>query len=301
MDSVNEKDLKAPGAVEISPGRLSVLEGITGSRSRDFELPLHFEIAAIIICKKGVAKVVLNDYGTLLHPDEVLFIAPDSILEKFEDRSGDCEISIVMISGAERFRSVVIDRQLWDLIFRLRKHPVIRLDKKDKEFAFSYKQLTSTILRYQKDLPYSEQVLGSLADTFLFQLLNMVTARFSYQNRDQERIPGQRVFLQFLDELKADDGHTRSVEKMARRLCVSPKYLARVVKENSGMTPSQWMNEYTMRTTIQQLRHTDKSMKDIALSLNFPNASSFGTFFRRHAGLSPANYRRKTVEKKSPA
>ena len=78
---------------------------------------------------------------------------------------------------------------------------------------------------------------------------------------------------------------------MADRLCVSPKYLARIVRVNSGMTPSQWMDEYTMREIVRELRRTDKSMKDISMSLGFPNPSSFGTFFRKHAGMSPASYR----------
>ena len=285
------KDLKAPGAVEISPGRLSVLEGLTGKRPRTYKLPLRFEIAALVICKSGAAKVILNDVPLILHADELLFVAPESILEQFEDVTGEYEITLVMISGAERFRSVVIDRRLWDLVFHLRQHPVIRIGKKDKKLAASYKDLTSQLLDLHEEEPYSEQVLGALADAFLFQLLNLITAKLTYRARSEGKKPGQRVFLLFLDELKAEGGHIRPVEYMARKLCVSPKYLARVVKENSGMTPSQWMDEYTMREIVRELRHTDKSMKGISMSLGFPNPSSFGTFFRKHAGMSPASYR----------
>lgn len=291
MDSIGMKDLKAPGAVEISPGRLSVMEGLTGKRPRTYKLPLRFEIAALVICKSGAAKVILNDVPLILHADELLFIAPESILEQFEDVTGEYEITLVMISGAERFRSVVIDRKLWDLVFHLRQHPVIRIGKKDKKLAASYKDLTSQLLDLHEEEPYREQVLGALADAFLFQLLNLITAKLSYRARSEGKKTGQRVFLLFLDELKAEGGHIRSVEYMARKLCVSPKYLARVVKDNSGMTPSQWMDEYTMREIVRELRHTDKSMKDISMSLGFPNPSSFGTFFRKHAGMSPASYR----------
>ena len=41
------------------------------------------------------------------------------------------------------------------------------------------------------------------------------------------------------------------------------------------------------------IRNTDKSIKEIADSLNFPNASAFGTFFKKQVGMSPVNYRLK--------
>ena len=36
-----------------------------------------------------------------------------------------------------------------------------------------------------------------------------------------------------------------------------------------------------------------KSIKEIADILNFPNASAFGTFFKKQVGMSPINYRQK--------
>ena len=45
------------------------------------------------------------------------------------------------------------------------------------------------------------------------------------------------------------------------------------------------MDGYFLITT------TDKSIKEIADLLNFPNASAFGTFFKKQVGMSPVNYR----------
>jgi len=293
MHNVTNKDLKAPGVIEISPGKLSIVKDINREKKLEFSLPVHFEIAAVIVCKKGEAKAVLNDIPITIHEEDFLVITPDSILEKFEDISGDCDISIIMISGAERFRAILIDRQLWDLMIRVRKDPVIHLSKKDKSLGLISKELMIQVFNSQSKGAYTEQLLSAIADVFLFEILNMLSDKFAYQPRREEKISGQRVFLRFIDTLKDSYGQLRSVDEMARTLCVSPKYLARVVKDNSGMTPSQWMDEYTMRAIIHELRHTDKPMKDIALSMGFPNPSSFGTYFRKHEGISPAAYRKK--------
>jgi transcriptional regulator GlxA family with amidase domain len=39
------------------------------------------------------------------------------------------------------------------------------------------------------------------------------------------------------------------------------------------------------------LRTTDLSVQQIAHEMNFANASFFGQFFRKHAGITPLNYR----------
>ena len=39
------------------------------------------------------------------------------------------------------------------------------------------------------------------------------------------------------------------------------------------------------------MKNTNMTIQQIAGDLSFPNASSFGTFFKKHTGLSPKNYR----------
>jgi len=293
MNCVSLKDLNAPGVIEISSGRLYVVQEMKGRRSEGYDFPIRFDLAAVVLCHKGSADVVMNDLHVTLQRDEILFITPGSIMESFRETGSDCEISIIMSSAAERFRSVMIDRQLWDLMVRVRRHPVIRITEEEKGIELANREMLTQILGNRREGDYTDLILSSLTDVFLYQMLNVLSKRFSYQNRTGEKLLGSRAFMKFLDILQESDGKMRSVEEMARRLSVSPKYLARIVKENSGMTPSEWMDEYTMRAIIHELRHTDKAMKDIALSMGFPNPSSFGTFFRKHEGISPAAYRAK--------
>ena len=40
-----------------------------------------------------------------------------------------------------------------------------------------------------------------------------------------------------------------------------------------------------------RLKSTDMTIQEIAYSLNFPSASFFGKYFKRHMGMSPLEYR----------
>ena len=92
-------------------------------------------------------------------------------------------------------------------------------------------------------------------------------------------------------ELSKDGGMHRSVSYFANQLCYSPKYVSSVVKQVSGRTALEWIDEYAMEQIKIQLKHSDKSIKEIADNLNFSNQTFFGKYVKAHLGMSPARYR----------
>ena len=85
--------------------------------------------------------------------------------------------------------------------------------------------------------------------------------------------------------------HERGVRFYADRLCLSPKYLTQLVKSVSGSTVQQLVFKAITKKAVYLITSTDKSIKEISDYLNFPNASAFGTFFKKQVGVSPINYR----------
>ena len=86
------------------------------------------------------------------------------------------------------------------------------------------------------------------------------------------------------------DSH-RSVAFYADKLCLSPKYLSSIVKSISGLTVQQHVFKAIVRRSILLMNNTDMSIKQISDSFHFPNPSSFGTFFKKHTGMSPRTFR----------
>lgn len=58
------------------------------------------------------------------------------------------------------------------------------------------------------------------------------------------------------------------------------------------MTPTEWLDIFSLQAMVHQLRHTDRPLKEIAADLGFPNTSAFGTYVKHHLGVAPAAYRR---------
>ncbi len=63
-----------------------------------------------------------------------------------------------------------------------------------------------------------------------------------------------------------------------------------------GRTASTLINDAVMREIKRQLKYSDKSIKEIALAMDFPNLSFFGKYVKAHLGMPPTEYRREVRE-----
>lgn len=138
--------------------------------------------------------------------------------------------------------------------------------------------------------------LGLMELSTLIGLLvkeNRILVRFNHA-KDKSYLyksSNEALYDRFKDLLFLHRGKERKVAFYASELCISPKYLTAVVKECSGKTPTEWINETAIREIEYMLCHTQSSIKEIVNELKFPNLSFFGKYFKAHKGMSPKYYR----------
>ena len=82
-----------------------------------------------------------------------------------------------------------------------------------------------------------------------------------------------------------------AVSDMARVATLSPSRFAHLFREQTGMTPVQFLDHRRMERARQLLLSTRMPIKEIAEQLGFMNQFHFSTRFRRLTGQSPRNYR----------
>lgn len=100
------------------------------------------------------------------------------------------------------------------------------------------------------------------------------------------------IYSSFLELLGENYKRERSITFYAGLLCITPKYLASIVKELSGRKPSEIIDEYVVTECKALLLSTHMTIQQISEELNFVSQSVFGKFFKRIVGLSPGEYRR---------
>jgi two-component system response regulator YesN len=90
-----------------------------------------------------------------------------------------------------------------------------------------------------------------------------------------------------------------SLNHVADEVCLSPKYLSRFFKENTGTG----FNEYRLKIKIQKagelLKSTDLTVEQVSLRMGYKNAESFIRIFEKIIGKTPTQYRLEKIRKKA--
>lgn len=74
---------------------------------------------------------------------------------------------------------------------------------------------------------------------------------------------------------------------------MTPKYLSRAVLRLTGMTALEYIDRYVTTECKALLLSTEMTVQQISDSFSFPSQSAFGKYFRRTAGVSPSEYRKR--------
>ena len=83
----------------------------------------------------------------------------------------------------------------------------------------------------------------------------------------------------------------RSVSAYANMLFITPTHLSNTIKEISGNTPTEIIEEMILLDAKVMLSQTNKPVNEIADHLGFNDPSYFSKFFKKRGGMSPAAFR----------
>lgn len=82
-------------------------------------------------------------------------------------------------------------------------------------------------------------------------------------------------------------------EELAGQVFLSPDYMAKIFKKETGKKISDYLSEVKLEEAKYRLSETNQSISQIASSLAYSNFSYFSRMFKTETGLSPGEYRKK--------
>ena len=86
--------------------------------------------------------------------------------------------------------------------------------------------------------------------------------------------------------------HTRiTVEELAAFLKLTPSYLSRLFKKETGYSISEYIQLKKIETARNMLIYSEYSPAQIASTLAFPSQSYFCSVFKKRTGMTPKEYR----------
>ena len=95
------------------------------------------------------------------------------------------------------------------------------------------------------------------------------------------------------EEIEAHLAEPLSPVALAQLVRLSPRHFARAFRQSFGQPPHQYHLSRRVERAKDLLGTGEMSVTEIAVALGFADTSAFSTTFRRFAGVTPRDYRRK--------
>ncbi len=224
---------------------------------------------------------------------EVVGLLPNTLIDlRNRHRSLSCSFFLMAMTPSVLGENSVLYKILMPLTETLRARCKSRFEPDEQEQLF---RMISSVCDCI-DSPSWSQAVATLA---IITLLIALCERM----KDAGGITGtwgatrrETLYTHFVDLLFKHYKTEHSVTFYANEMCVSPKYLSRVVKDTCGKPAHEFISDVLVEEIAMRLRDTNETVKEISYALNFPNISFFGKFFRRKMGMSPVNYRKQFVD-----
>ena len=136
---------------------------------------------------------------------------------------------------------------------------------------------------------YKGEVLRMLYSIFLLDLQN-AQQRAIVHRQTPQRV--EEIFIGFIRLLPRYFVEHHDIPFYADRLHISTVYLSRVIRQVTGRTVVDYINQMLLMEASFLLQTSQLSITQIADHLHFADTPSFSKFFLRMKGVSPREYRK---------
>lgn len=269
------------------------------------EGPQVLTYGAILICRKGKARLNVNYKDWELYEGAVITLFPNDVVElkvdgdckSPETENGDCKSP----QTANNFQAEI-----------LKYNPSLL-----REASLQLEQTVYSSLRKDRcrqDTPVVTNIINGMfsllkvyfdqsectciSQLVLCQLKAFFIGFHEYLQRNPQYRPDEvksyrvrELFNRFMMLLERDYKISRDVNYYAAQMNISSKYLTNIVSLVTGHTPKTIIDQYVILQLKMHLKRTTQSIKDMAWEFHFADVSFFCRYFKKHTGLTPQQIR----------
>lgn len=259
-----------------------------------FNYPLRFDGYIIFFLKKGrmTVDVDLNTYR--MQENSIMIQVPGNIMKLSSHEKDVSEMDLVFVLITQEFMSGVhFDfLKFFQDTIRLLDNPCITLGEQELAIANDYYNLARRIVASQ--MRNKKEIIGSLLTSLTYTSIEIWAQQVDEaRNRPVSQTSARlnQIFERFIGLVSEYHTSERGMAFYADKLCLTPKYLSKLIKQASGRSAPDWIDAFVILEAKNMLKYSDMAIKEIVYKLHFPNQSVFYKFFKAHTGMTPTEYR----------
>lgn len=246
---------------------------------------------AIVLCLNGHINLDVNLHTYSLGPNTLMVINPDSVLNvtNVEWKEIDCYVFII---SPEFIRDINFEiNMMTAMSLAPNSNPTLQLSDEEVRLMSRYLDLIHFNTVDNTNSRFARSISRSLVAASVYQLMQFVSNHTP--SREAPSLSRRANYLkEFMHLVTLHHRRERGVAFYASKLFISPKYLSLIIKESTGRSAAEWIDDYVILEAKNLLRFSGKNVQQVAYELNFSNQSSFGKYFKHLTGMSPTKFQR---------
>lgn len=256
--------------------------------------PCRFDGFMMIYCISGHVRMSVNLNEFDFKAGSVFLNVPGNLLKLSEYVNSEKEDQryIVVAMTKEFVTGLRMDiNKVFNDCLSMLGNPSIELTEEQQRLVGNHISLMCDIVK--ADAINSREAINSI----LLSLFYLVTGIGSQRIRnigDEVKKSSSRskvIFEQFIKLVAEYHLKERNVGFYADKLCLTPKYLSKLIKTATGRSAPDWIDAYVILEAKNLLKYSNVTIKEVVYRLNFPNQSVFYKFFKARTGMTPSEYR----------
>lgn len=269
------------------PQNIDLMAGmdITGNIKHLFKTPSKVPGYMFLLCFQGTCSITVHLTQYTMKKGTLLILLPDLYFQILE-QSDDCKF-IFAGFATELVRSSSLFSKSIEYTPFIFEKPVLQLDKKAFELMYSYMRIIIKAKNISVNIITQEQA----ALTFTQLILGLGNLIKNGKSINQQYNRNQEIVKELVRTVVMNYHTERNVSFYADKMHLSPQHLSTTIKKITGKTLTDIISSFIINDAKAKLKSTEMTIQEIAYSLNFPDISFFGKYFKRYTGMSPKQYR----------
>ena len=284
------RDVDGARVLDIDGALMAHLNHVDRDRVQQLRYPCRIDAMVMVVCVSGEVSFSshMSDY-TLKAGQS--FVSSASVFQYHSI----CDSEFYALA----FESSFLSSMNVDPRFILRMVSQLRLNacvaNVNSEDMNTLQNLFDRILAGYSAKPLSECMEASLRHLLCSVIYRICDAIINTKNSlptlgVKER--SSEYFEKLMSLLSEHYREQRNVEFYAEKMNISSKHLSRVIRNYTGRSVHQWIDEFVALEIKNLLKYSNMSIQQISYDLHFPNPSFMGQYFKRITGLTPGEYKK---------
>lgn len=239
--------------------------------------PVRFDFYTMILCFEGGSIRSVNQHDYIIEKKSIQLLPP-GVIHSFGDsheingyyvllfNKDFIDIPEVMNFHNENFDNLTLDVNSFNKMKSFYEDIDFELKEKEINYITCVKNILSQMLIFLKRSKQKLQVVAPKSTSDL-------------------------ISEQFLCLIEKNFYEKKSVAEYASLIGLSSKHLSETVKKNLGESALFFIHKRIIKEAKYLLVYSNKNIYNIAILLNFQDASQFTRFFKRKMGIPPKRYR----------